>query len=57
MFQNSNSLPIALMQSLIGEHMPLSWGPHDTKDSQLGRALSCSSFPSLSTRRIEKLMN
>ena len=40
MFQNSNSLPIALMQSLIGEHMPLSWGPHDTKDSQLGRALS-----------------
>ncbi|ORY92885.1 membrane transport protein-domain-containing protein [Leucosporidium creatinivorum] len=40
MFQNSNSLPIALMQSLIGEHMPLSWGPKDNKDSQLGRALS-----------------
>lgn len=40
MFQNSNSLPIALMQSLIGEKMPLSWGPHDTRDSQLGRALS-----------------
>ncbi|KAK4046088.1 hypothetical protein OIV83_006368 [Microbotryomycetes sp. JL201] len=40
MFQNSNSLPIALMQSLIGEKMPLSWGPHDTRDQQLGRALS-----------------
>ncbi|KAK4701246.1 catalase, partial [Phenoliferia sp. Uapishka_3] len=40
MFQNSNSLPIALMQSLIGEHMPLEWGPHDTKDQMLGRALS-----------------
>ncbi|SCV74392.1 BQ2448_6824 [Microbotryum intermedium] len=40
MFQNSNSLPIALMQSLIGEKMPLRWGPHDTKDQMLGRALS-----------------
>ncbi|KAM0787827.1 hypothetical protein ACM66B_003881 [Microbotryomycetes sp. NB124-2] len=40
MFQNSNSLPIALMQSLIGEKMPLQWGPHDTRDQQLGRALS-----------------
>lgn len=28
------------MQSLIGEKMPLSWGPHDTRDQQLGRALS-----------------
>lgn len=40
MFQNSNSLPIALMQSLIGEKMPLKWGDDDTKDQMLGRALS-----------------
>ncbi|GAA5874134.1 hypothetical protein JCM8547_008383 [Rhodosporidiobolus lusitaniae] len=39
-FQNSNSLPIALMQSLIGEKLPLAWGPHDTKDAMLGRGLS-----------------
>ncbi len=40
MFQNSNSLPIALMQSLIGEAMPLQWGADDTPDQMLGRALS-----------------
>lgn len=40
MFQNSNSLPIALMQSLISEKMPLKWSSDDTKDSMLGRALS-----------------
>lgn len=40
MFQNSNSLPIALMQSLIGEAMPLQWGKDDTPDQMLGRALS-----------------
>lgn len=40
MFQNSNSLPIALMQSLIGEKMPLSWGTDDSKDEMLGRALT-----------------
>ncbi|GAA6026128.1 hypothetical protein JCM10207_008114, partial [Rhodosporidiobolus poonsookiae] len=53
-FQNSNSLPIALLQSLIGEKLPLAWGPHDTKDAMLGRGLSylgasgsaCSSSPS-----------
>ncbi|GAA5899220.1 hypothetical protein JCM6882_009287 [Rhodosporidiobolus microsporus] len=39
-FQNSNSLPIALLQSLIGEKLPLAWGPHDTKDAMLGRGLS-----------------
>ncbi|GAA5945452.1 hypothetical protein JCM1841_001808, partial [Sporobolomyces salmonicolor] len=39
-FQNSNSLPIALVQSLIGEKLPLAWGPHDTRDAMLGRALS-----------------
>ncbi|GAA5977805.1 hypothetical protein JCM11641_006078 [Rhodosporidiobolus odoratus] len=39
-FQNSNSLPIALMQSLVGEKLPLAWGPHDTKDAMLGRGLS-----------------
>ncbi|GAA5987970.1 hypothetical protein JCM5350_007839 [Sporobolomyces pararoseus] len=40
MFQNSNSLPIALLQSLLSEKLPLSWGPHDTKTAQLGRGLS-----------------
>ncbi|GAA5943451.1 uncharacterized protein JCM15063_006475 [Sporobolomyces koalae] len=40
MFQNSNSLPIALVQSLLSEKLKLSWGPHDTKDAMLGRALS-----------------
>lgn len=39
-FQNSNSLPIALLQSLIGEKLPLAWGPHDTKDGMLGRGLT-----------------
>ncbi|POY75757.1 hypothetical protein BMF94_1167 [Rhodotorula taiwanensis] len=39
-FQNSNSLPIALLQSLIGEKLPLAWGPHDTRDGMLGRGLS-----------------
>ncbi|GAA5906499.1 hypothetical protein JCM5296_003785 [Sporobolomyces johnsonii] len=39
-FQNSNSLPIALIQSLVGEKLPLAWGPHDTRDAMLGRALS-----------------
>ncbi|GAA6059616.1 hypothetical protein JCM10212_005115 [Sporobolomyces blumeae] len=39
-FQNSNSLPIALVQSLLSEKLPLAWGPHDTKDAMLGRALS-----------------
>ncbi|BGP48155.1 hypothetical protein JCM10450v2_004027 [Rhodotorula kratochvilovae] len=39
-FQNSNSLPIALLQSLIGEKLPLSWGPHDSRDGMLGRGLS-----------------
>jgi len=40
MFQNSNSLPIALLQSLVGEKLPISWGPHDTKAAMLGRGLS-----------------
>ncbi|GJN89370.1 hypothetical protein Rhopal_002350-T1 [Rhodotorula paludigena] len=39
-FQNSNSLPIALLQSLIGEKLPLTWGPHDSRDAMLGRGLS-----------------
>ncbi|GAA5878531.1 hypothetical protein JCM16303_002113 [Sporobolomyces ruberrimus] len=39
-FQNSNSLPIALVQSLLSEKLPLAWGKHDTKDAMLGRALS-----------------
>ncbi|GAA5907656.1 uncharacterized protein JCM6883_001849 [Sporobolomyces salmoneus] len=39
-FQNSNSLPIALVQSLLSEKLPLAWGEHDTKDAMLGRGLS-----------------
>jgi hypothetical protein len=40
MFQNSNSLPIALIQSLVVEVPGLKWDEHDTKDQMLGRALT-----------------
>jgi predicted permease len=40
MFQNSNSLPIALMQSLVVTVPSLKWGPDDNKDAMLGRALT-----------------
>lgn len=40
MFQNSNSLPIALVQSLVSEVPGLKWGKDDTKDAMLGRALT-----------------
>lgn len=40
MFQNSNSLPIALVQSLVGVVPGLKWGKSDTKDAMLGRALT-----------------
>lgn len=40
MFQNSNSLPIALVQSLVSEVPGLKWGKGDTKDQMLGRALT-----------------
>ncbi|KAG9042983.1 hypothetical protein FS837_010172 [Tulasnella sp. UAMH 9824] len=40
MFNNSNSLPIALMQSLVISVGGLKWGKDDHKDSMLGRALS-----------------
>lgn len=39
-FQNSNSLPIALMQSLVVTVRELKWGKGDTKDAMLGRALT-----------------
>ncbi|QRV91348.1 transport protein [Ceratobasidium sp. AG-Ba] len=39
-FQNSNSLPIALMQSLVITVHELKWGKGDTKDAMLGRALT-----------------
>lgn len=39
-FQNSNSLPIALMQSLVVTVHELKWGKSDTKDAMLGRALT-----------------
>ncbi|KDN50099.1 hypothetical protein RSAG8_01435, partial [Rhizoctonia solani AG-8 WAC10335] len=39
-FQNSNSLPIALMQSLVVTVHELKWGKTDTKDAMLGRALT-----------------
>lgn len=39
MFNNSNSLPIALMQSLVVTVPHLKWGQDDTKDAMLGRAL------------------
>jgi predicted permease len=40
MFQNSNSLPIALIQSLVVEVPGLKWGNDDHKDAMLGRALA-----------------
>ncbi|GHJ90117.1 hypothetical protein NliqN6_6519 [Naganishia liquefaciens] len=40
MFQNSNSLPIALIQSLVIEVPHLKWGKDDHKDAMLGRALT-----------------
>ncbi|WRT65095.1 uncharacterized protein IL334_002037 [Kwoniella shivajii] len=40
MFQNSNSLPIALIQSLVIEVPGLKWGEDDSKDQMLGRALT-----------------
>lgn len=40
MFMNSNSLPIALMQSLVLTVPGLKWGEDDNKDAMLGRALT-----------------
>ncbi|TIC14478.1 hypothetical protein E3Q14_00827 [Wallemia mellicola] len=39
-FQNSNSLPIALMQSLVATVPHLKWTAHDTKETMLGRSLT-----------------
>lgn len=40
MFMNSNSLPIALMQSLVVTVPELKWYKHDTKSDMIGRALT-----------------
>ncbi|KAK2461148.1 hypothetical protein APHAL10511_006675 [Amanita phalloides] len=40
MFMNSNSLPIALMQSLVVTVPSLKWDKDDNKDIMLGRALT-----------------
>ncbi|KZP16933.1 hypothetical protein FIBSPDRAFT_957637 [Athelia psychrophila] len=40
MFMNSNSLPIALMQSLIVTSPHLKWGKDDNKNAMVGRALT-----------------
>ncbi|TFK38206.1 membrane transport protein-domain-containing protein [Crucibulum laeve] len=40
MFMNSNSLPIALMQSLVVTVPGLRWDIYDNKNSMLGRALT-----------------
>ena len=37
---NSNTLPIALMQSLVNTVSEMKWGPQDTDDEMLGRALT-----------------
>lgn len=39
-FPNSNSLPIALMQSLVATVPHLKWTAHDTKETMLGRSLT-----------------
>jgi predicted permease len=40
MFMNSNSLPIALMQSLVITVPGLKWGNDDTRSAMIGRALT-----------------
>ncbi|KAJ7056665.1 membrane transport protein-domain-containing protein [Mycena amicta] len=40
MFMNSNSLPIALMQSLVVTVHGLKWGSDDNKNAMVGRALT-----------------
>ena len=40
MFMNSNSLPIALMQSLVVTVPGLKWDSDDNKDAMVGRALT-----------------
>ncbi|KAG6328682.1 hypothetical protein ID866_10407 [Astraeus odoratus] len=40
MFMNSNSLPIALMQSLVATVPGLKWGPDDDENAMFGRALT-----------------
>ena len=40
MFMNSNSLPIALMQSLVVTVPGLKWEEDDDKNSMVGRALT-----------------
>ncbi len=40
MFMNSNSLPIALMQSLVVTVPGLKWGEDDNKNAMVGRALT-----------------
>ncbi|KAL4072437.1 membrane transport protein-domain-containing protein [Scleroderma yunnanense] len=40
MFMNSNSLPIALMQSLVATVHGLKWGNDDDKNAMFGRALT-----------------
>ncbi|EKM57652.1 uncharacterized protein PHACADRAFT_170886 [Phanerochaete carnosa HHB-10118-sp] len=40
MFMNSNSLPIALMQSLVITVPGLKWGDDDNEDAMVGRALT-----------------
>ena len=40
MFMNSNSLPIALMQSLVVTVPGLKWDKDDNKNAMVGRALT-----------------
>ena len=40
MFMNSNSLPVALMQSLATTVPLLKWGSDDTIDAMFGRSLT-----------------
>lgn len=40
MFMNTNSLPIALMQSLVVTVPGLKWDDDDSKNAMVGRALT-----------------
>jgi auxin efflux carrier family protein len=60
-FMNSNSLPVALLQSLAVSVPGLKWGEDDTKDAMIGRALTylllCSTIGQfVSTRRSPSLL-
>jgi predicted permease len=60
-FMNSNSLPVALLQSLAVTVPGLRWGEDDTKDAIIGRALTylllCSTIGQFVSRCVSSLLS